>query len=372
MEPIAIILFSIIIVLLILNLFIVIKNQKAESITQDLSNFSDRIDNKLNQSITAQHNFETELLKQQLLSQETSYAALREHFNESNKTLNHNLNIINNQVNKSLEKGFESSHKTFTDVIKRLTIIDETQKKIDALSTDIVSLQDILTDKKTRGIFGEVQLKQILTSIFGEKNDAIFQMQYGIKNFRVDAALFLPSPMGTVPIDSKFPLENYRRMVSAPFNSIEMQSASKDFVNDCKVHINAISNKYVHPELDLHQAMLFVPAEAIFATINAYHPELIQYAQSKNVWLVSPTTLMSTLTTVQVVLKDIQHQKHAEEIKNHLQLLAVEFNRYQERWDKLTNSIKSVSKHVDDISITSNKISKRFEDIKNVEVIEEK
>ncbi|NLZ74234.1 MAG: DNA recombination protein RmuC, partial [Bacteroidales bacterium] len=218
---------SLIVVLLLGIIYIIIKPSTNPYLKERLDHISNQVENKHVETIESQHRFETTLLKHQLESQERTYQELRQHFQESNRTLSENLNLINTKVQTSLDKGFEDSRKTFTDVVKRLTVIDETQKKIDALSHDIVSLQDVLTDKQTRGLFGEVQLNQILTSIFGERNDDIFQIQYPIKNFRVDAALFLPSPLGTLPIDSKFPLENYRRMVAASYESPEMQIASK-------------------------------------------------------------------------------------------------------------------------------------------------
>lgn len=370
MNTSTVIISAITILLLLISIFLQFQSRKAPYLSGTLTDISNKLEQRHIETIEMQHRFETTLLQHQIQSQDRTHKELRDHFQESNRTLHENLNLINHKVQNSLDKGFEDSRKTFTDVVKRLTVIDEAQKKIDALSHDIVSLQDVLTDKKTRGLFGEVQLNQILTSIFGDRNDTIFQVQYPIKNFRVDAALFLPEPLGTLPIDSKFPLENYRRMVAASYGSTEMIASSKDFVTDCKNHILAISDKYVQPDLDIHQAMMFIPAEAIFANINAYHPELLEFARTRNVWIVSPTTLMSTLSTVQVVLKDLQQQKHAAEIKAHLQQLAVEFERYQIRWDKLNHSIKSVSKHADDISITSDKISKKFEVIHNVELIE--
>lgn len=368
METLVLILLITIIILLLLIVVLHLKGKKSEPISDSLNQFTDRMDLRLKDSLNAQHQLETRLLTQQIEYQETTYQTLKEHFKQSNTQMQESLVHINTRVTESLEKGFESSHKTFTDIITRLTKIDETQKKIDALSGEIVSLQDVLTDKKTRGIFGEVQLNQILSSIFGDKNDSMYQIQYSIGTNRVDAVLFLPSPLGVLPIDSKFPLENYRRMIDKHNTPEGVQLAQRNFVIDCKKHINDINIKYIRPDQEIHQAMMFIPAEAIFATINGFYPEIVDYAQSRNVWLVSPTTLMSTLTTVQVVLKDLQQQKHAAEIKDHLRLLAIEFDRYQVRWDKLSSSIKSVSKNVDDISITSNKISQRFDAIQNVEV----
>lgn len=368
MDIILIILVTISIGLSLANLLSSPGSKQAQDLANNFDSFTDRMDHRFMESLQMQHQLETKLIKQQMDYQESNYQTLKDHFNQSNLLLQDSLKHINNRVSESLEKGFESSNKTFTDIVARLTKIDETQKKIDALSGNITSLQDVLTDKKTRGIFGEVQLNSLLSSIFGEKNDSIYQLQYSLKTNRVDAILLLPQPLGLIPIDSKFPLENYRRMVDSNNSSELVAQSQKQFVLDCKKHIDDIANKYIIPEMSIHQAIMFIPAEAIFATIHAYHPDIIHYAQTRNVWLVSPTTLMSTLTTIQVVLKDLEQQKHAAEIKKHLHLLSKEFQRYQDRWDKLSSSIRSVSRNVDDISITSNKISQRFEAIQNVEI----
>lgn len=163
--------------------------------------------------------------------------------------------------------------------MERLSKIDEAQKKIDNLSTDIVSLQGILTDKKSRGIFGEINLKHILVSVFGEKNDKIYKLQYTLPNsYIADAMLFTPEPLGTIAIDSKFPLENYQIMVDKNNSNAERNNAEKQFKIDVKKHIDAISSKYIIPGLTSNQAIMFLPAEAIFAEINAYHSDLVEYA----------------------------------------------------------------------------------------------
>ena len=197
-----------------------------------------------------------------------------------NEKIENKLNLINDRVNERLDQNFEKTNKTFANVLERLSKIDEAQKKIDSLSNDIVSLQGILTDKKSRGIFGEVNLNHILSSVFGDKNDSIYKLQYSFDNGTIaDAVLFAPEPLGVVAIDSKFPLENYRIMVDKKFSASDRQNAEKLFKTDVKKHIDAISNKYIIPSVTSNQAIMFLPAEAIFAELNAYHSDIIEYGK---------------------------------------------------------------------------------------------
>lgn len=283
--------------------------------------------------------------------------------------MEYRLNLINDKVNERLDQNFEKTNKTFTSVLERITKIDEAQKKIDSLSTDIVSLQNILTDKKTRGIFGEVNLNNIMSNIFGENNDKIFKMQYTLPNQTiVDCALFAPNPLGLIGIDSKFPLENYRILVDQENSKEIRENARKLFRIDMKKHIDAIANKYIIKDVTSDQAILFLPAEAIFAHLNAYNTDIIEYAYKKRVWITSPTTLISTLTTIQVIIKNIERDKYASVIHKELSLLSTEFTRYKERWDKLSKSIETVNKDVKDIYTTTEKITKRFSSINEVEM----
>ena len=276
------------------------------------------------------------------------------------------LDFMNTKVEERLSKGFEETTKTFGNVLERLSKIDEAQKKIEALSSNVVSLQDVLTDKKSRGIFGEVQLYQILASVFGEKNDKLYQKQYKLSNGTiVDSIIFTPEPLGNIAVDSKFPLENYRKMYNNELSQIERENARKDFVSDLKKHIDAISSKYIIKNETSEQAILFLPAEAIFAEINAYHTDIIEYAYRKNVRIASPTTLISVLTVIQVMMTNLERDKYANIIQQELEKLNTEFTRYRTRWDNLQKDIEKVSKDVKEINTTSNKISKRFTEISN-------
>lgn len=294
-------------------------------------------------------------------------------FTKMDNAIEVRLDNINKKVHERIDQNFEKTNKTFNDVITRLSKIDEAQKKIDNLSTDILSLESVLTDKKTRGIFGEVNLNNILANVFGEKNDKLYKLQYTLPNETIaDSVIFAPQPMGLIAIDSKFPLENYRIMVDKNATEVDRSLAAKQFKSDVKKHIDAISSKYIIPSVTSDSAMMFIPAEAIFAEINAYHTDLIDYAYKRRVWLVSPTTLISTLTMILMVIQNMERDKYANIIHEELNKLGLEFTRFKDRFDKLSRSIQTVNKDVENFQITTDKIKKKFDSISNVEVEDEK
>lgn len=347
------IIIGMLIVLLVLTVVSLFKNINEGKITERLGNLETNITKGLG-------DFKTDISRN-----------LNDDFNKQNERIDTRLNSINDKVNERLDVNFEKTNRTFNNVLEKLAKIDEAQKKIDSLSTDIVSLQGILTDKKSRGIFGEVNLTHILSSVFGEKNDSVYRLQYSFDNNTIaDAVLFAPEPLGVVAIDSKFPLENYRIMVDKKFDKSDRELAAKLFKTDVKKHIDAIATKYIIPGVTSNQAIMFLPAEAIFAELNAYHEDIIEYAYKKRVWITSPTTLMSTLTTIEVIIKNQERDKYAKIIQEELQKLSVEFGRYRERWDKLSRSIETVNKDVADINTTTDKITKRFDSINRVDIKE--
>ncbi len=349
------IIIGLIVLLIILVIVLIsknnVKNSNEANITERLGRFEININKEIN-------DFKNELNR-----------GLNEDFDKLNNKIETRLNLINDKVNERLDQNFEKTNKTFTNVLERLSKIDEAQKKIDGLSNDIVSLQSILTDKKSRGIFGEVNLKHILVSVFGEKNDKIYSLQYTLPNGTIaDSVLFAPAPLGTIAIDSKFPLESYRMMVDKKLPQEIRERYEKQFKSDVKKHIDAISNKYIIEGVTSDQAIMFLPAEAIFAEINAYHEDIIEYAYRKKVWITSPTTLISTLTVIQMIIKNIERDKYTSVIHEELNKLGVEFSRYKERWDKLAKSIQTVNKDVESVYITTEKISKKFDVISGVEI----
>lgn len=349
------------------------QNRSSQEIIEKFGNFQHVLTQQLvavNEKMTAELVTMKEKMTQDMVAMREKMALELTNTNEKiTKSMQEKLNEISDRVRENLDQGFKKTNETFTSVIERLAKIDEAQKKIESLSTNVVSLQDVLTDKKSRGIFGEVQLHQILSSVFGEKNDNVYQLQYSLSTGVIcDSIIFMPGTMGNIAVDSKFPLENYRKMIDLNFTELERKEFTKEFKANVKKHINDISEKYIIAGETTDQAILFLPAEAIFAEINAYHHDIISHAQSKRVWLVSPTTFMATLTTIQVVIQNVERSKYTNIIHQELNKLGDEFGRYKLRWDKLAQHIDNVSKDVKDIHTTTEKITNRFGQISNVQI----
>ena len=282
------------------------------------------------------------------------------------KATDERLKEIGGQVDKRLSDGFEKTTATFADVIKRLALIDEAQKKITSLSTEVVSLQQLLSDKRSRGAFGEVQLNSLVTNVMPPES---FAFQHKFANDKIaDCVLFLPPPTGTICIDAKFPLESYQTMTDMERNELERKRAESQFKQDIKKHIKDIAEKYIIRDVTTDGAIMFIPAEAVFAEIQAHHSDLVETAQTSHVWLASPTTLWAILNTASSVLKDAATREQVDIIQKHLGYLADDFKRFRERMDKLATHIGQANKDVDEVSISARKISDRFDKIERVEL----
>lgn len=305
--------------------------------------------------------------RQQVTEALNNYAALlAKQMEKLTADTDQRLKEISGQVEKRLTEGFEKTTATFADVVKRLALIDEAQKKITELSTNVVSLQEVLADKRSRGAWGEVQLSALIRNVLPESN---FALQYSLSNGkRADCILFLPEPTGNIVIDAKFPLENYRRLTDVTLAESERQLALPQFRQDIKKHIQDIAEKYIIADETSDGAVMFIPAEAIFAEIHAHHPDLVEIAQRAKVWMVSPTTMMAILTTARAVLKDAATRKQVHIIQEHLVLLSKDFERFQERMDALAKHIDQANKDVELVQSSSRKITSRFNKIEKVEL----
>ncbi len=282
------------------------------------------------------------------------------------KSVDGRLEQIGGKVSERLDEGFKKTNQTFMDVMARLATIDEAQKKIDGLTTNVVSLQELLGDKRSRGAFGEVQLEALVRNVLPVNS---FAMQYTFENgTRADCALFLPEPTGTVAVDSKFPLENYHRMLDSKLTEAEKLLAEKQFKLDVKKHVDDIANKYIISNVTSDGAVMFIPAEAVFAELHAYHADVIEYAMNKRVWVVSPTTLMAVLNTARAVLKDVETRKQVHVIKEELGKLSKDFGRFDVRMKKLADNIRQAHENAQDVHISSQKITQRFAQIERVEL----
>ena len=294
---------------------------------------------------------------------------LAEQVKQLTQSIDLRLKDIAGQVERRLSEGFEKTNQTFTDIVKRLALIDDAQKKITELSTNVVSLQEVLADKRSRGAFGEVQLTALIRNVLPE---AHFSLQHTLSNGRIaDCMLFLPKPSGDIAIDAKFPLESYKKMTDLQLSTEERKQAQRQFKLDIKKHINDIADKYIIANETADGAILFLPAEAIFAELHAYHADIVEEAYRRRLWLTSPTTLMAVLTTARSVLKDDATRRQVHLIQEHLIKLAEDFDRFRGRFDNLAKHIDQAAVDVKQIHTSANKISSRFSQIEKVEWLEE-
>ncbi|MEW6996359.1 DNA recombination protein RmuC [Colwelliaceae bacterium BS250] len=294
---------------------------------------------------------------------------LAKRMTELTQSTDKRLQDISKGVEQRLTDGFDKTTKTFNDIVKRLALIDDAQKKITELSTNVVSLQEVLADKRSRGAFGEVQLNALIRNVLPEKH---FAIQHTLSNGKIaDCILFLPNPTGNVVIDSKFPLESYKKMTNIDIGDADKKVAERQFKVDIKKHISDISDKYLIDNETADGAVMFIPAEAIFAEIHAHYPELVEEAYKKRVWLSSPTTLMAILTTARSVLKDEDTRQQIHIIQQHLSHLAGDFGRFRTRFNNLAKHIDQAANDVQQIHTSADKIAGRFEKIEQVDLAEE-
>ena len=324
-------------------------------LAQQSDRLNSRLSEELNQTRETLHRLQLALA-----------ANLGETTEKRGAKIDQRLDQIAGKVNERLEEGFKKTNETFVNVMQRLATIDEAQKKIETLTGSVVSLQELLGDKRSRGAFGEVQLEALVRNVLPSQ---AFEMQYTLSNgMRVDCVLKLPAPTGLVCVDSKFPLENYKLMLDPKANEADRAIAQKAFRADVRRHVDAIASKYIIDNETSDGAVMFVPAEAVFAEIHAYHSEVVDYAIGKRVWIVSPTTLMAVLNTARAVLKDVETRKQIHVIKEALARLAVEFGRFDDRLKKLADHIRQAHEDAERIQITGGKITQQFQRIESAEL----
>lgn len=294
--------------------------------------------------------------------------SLTSHLQSLTEEIRNHLHSLTLQVNHKLTEGFEKTSATFTDVVVRLTMIDEAQKKISELSTHVVSLQDILVDKQARGAFGEVQLTSLIANLIPSSH---YRLQHTLSNQkRADCLLLLPEPTGNIVIDAKFPLETYQKLMGCQKDTpMEKKALQQQFRQDVQKHIKDIAEKYIIPDETTDGAVMFIPAESIFAEIHANYPELIALSQRLRVWIVSPSTLMAVLTTARAVLKDDATRKQVHIIQKHLHSLADDFQRFDKRMEKLSRHIDLAHQDVSEVSTSAKKITQRFQKIESVDLL---
>ena len=266
------------------------------------------------------------------------------------------------QMNENLSHSSRRTAQSLGDLQQRLSTIDKAQEKITKLSGDVLSLQDILSNKQTRGAFGEIQLTDIVSKALPSDG---FELQATLSTGkRADCLIKLPNPPGPIVIDSKFPLEAYEALRNAS-SETETSSAVRLFRTSVRKHIKDISEKYIVEGETADGAILFLPSEAVYAELHANFSELVREGFSARVWIVSPTTCMATLNTMRAILKDARMREQAGAIRNELTLLYQDVDRLGLRVESLDRHFNQAAKDISDIKIRADKAGRRAKRLDN-------
>ena len=281
------------------------------------------------------------------------------------KALEEKLGEVARRVGETLEKNANQAQTSIADLKTRLAIIDEAQKNITQLSTQVVGLQDILANKQARGALGQVQMEDIVRSILPPSAYA-FQAAVGA-NRRADCLIRLPNPPGPIVIDSKFPLEGYQALVAAKDEPARTQAA-RAFGTDVMKHVRDIAERYIVPGETAESALMFLPSEAVYAELHTNFLDIVEKSYRARVWIVSPTTLMATLNTVRAVLKDVRMREQADIVQAEVRALLDDVQRLDDRVGKLQRHFDQAGDDLRQIRISTEKVAKRGERIEALQL----
>ncbi|GAK45309.1 conserved protein [Tepidicaulis marinus] len=281
------------------------------------------------------------------------------------RTLNERLDLVSQRMGQSLTDSSQKTQESLGQLQERLALIDQAQKNLNELSTQVVGLQDILANKQARGAFGEIQLNDIIVNAL-PPNAYAFQttLRSGV---RADCLLHLPNPPGSIVIDAKFPLDGYRAIRNASDPHAQKPAAAQ-FKRDVLKHVKDIAEKYIVPGETADSALMFMPSEAVYAELHASFPDVVEQSFRQKVWIVSPTTLMATLNTVRAVLKDAEMREHAHIIQHEVAKMLKDVERLDSRVDNLKKHFTQAEKDIKDIETSTAKIVRKGEQIAEVEL----
>lgn len=272
------------------------------------------------------------------------------------------LSKVQLQMNENLSHSSRRTAQSLGDLQQRLATIDKAQEKITKLSGDVLSLQDILSNKQTRGAFGEIQLTDIVSKALPSDG---FDLQATLSNGRrADCLIKLPNPPGPIVIDSKFPLEAYEALRNAS-SEVETSAAVRLFKTSVRKHIKDISERYIIEGETADGAILFLPSEAVYAELHANYSEIVREGFSARVWIVSPTTCMATLNTMRAILKDARMREQAGAIRKELTSLYQDVDRLGVRVESLDRHFNQAAKDISDIKISADKAGRRAKRLDN-------
>ena len=276
--------------------------------------------------------------------------------------INERLAEVQNTMGESLQGSATKTARSLGELQQRLETIDKAQENIEKLSGNVLSLQDILSNKQTRGAFGEIQLNDIVIKALPSDS---YKFQYTLSNGkRADCLIDLPNPPGAIVIDSKFPLEAYESLRSSS-NSSELIEASRMMKTSVRQHIKSIAEKYIIEGETAEGAIMFLPSEAVYAELHANFSDVVREGFDAKVWIVSPTTCMATLNTMRAILKDARMREQAGAIRTELGLLFKDVERLSERVMNLDRHFVQASKDIEEIKISAKRAGNRARKLDN-------
>jgi DNA recombination protein RmuC len=336
--------------LLVLALALIFRRPRTDHLTESLAELQGR-------------------LAQMAGTQAASQASMAERLQTQERALikgiEERLSALGQRVGDKLQQQTTEATKSLTDLRERLAVIDAAQKNITELSSQVVGLQDILSNKQARGAFGEIQMQDLVQSVLPPSAYCFQATLAGGQ--RADCLLMLPNPPGPIALDAKFPLESYRALKDAKGETAMIQ-ARRLFSKDIRDHVVTIAEKYIRPGETADSALMFLPSEAVYAELHASFPNLVEESYRRRVWIVSPTTLMATLTTVRAILKDVRLREQAHLIRAEMHALADDIGRLDERVGKLQRHFEQATEDVRQVRISSEKIGKRAERVEQLQL----
>jgi DNA recombination protein RmuC len=336
--------------LLILAAALILRRPRTDQLTESLAELQGRLAQMAGTQAAGQAS-----LAERLQTQERALI----------KGVDERLTALGQRVGDKLQQQTTEATKSLADLQARLAVIDAAQKNITELSSQVVGLQDILANKQARGAFGEIQMQDLVQSVLPPSAYCFQATLAGGQ--RADCLLLLPNPPGPIALDAKFPLESYRALKDAK-GEVALVQARRLFAKAIRDHVVAIAEKYIRPGETADSALMFLPSEAIYAELHASFPNVVEESFRRRIWIVSPTTLMATLTTVRAILKDVRLREQAHLIRAEMHALGDDIQRLDERVGKLQRHFEQATDDVRQVRISTEKIGKRAERMEELQL----
>ena len=281
------------------------------------------------------------------------------------RVLNDRLDGLQARIGEGMNQHLTNTNENLTRMNERLAVIDEAQKRMGVLTTEMLSLKDILSNKQSRGAFGQGRMEAIVRDSLPQSS---YEFQFQLSNkTRPDCIIRLPGDARPLVVDAKFPLEAFTAFREAQSDEAKKLAAAR-IRQDLGGHIKDIREKYLLPGETQDLAILFVPAESLYADVQEYFEDLVQRAHKERVLIVSPSLLMMAIQVMQAIVRDSKMREQAHLIQIEVQRLLEDVGRLRDRVGKLDTHFRQAQEDVANITISADKVLKRGEKITGLEL----